>query len=150
MGNLTPKQEGFCQSYVRLGDQAAAYREAYNAENMADTTVWREASRLANDHKVATRIEEIQRGLAKETGVTVERLTDMLNTAYDLAIEKGMPSAGVQAVMGLAKLHGLLVRRVETADVTPTRSVAEIDARIRELLADHATEPDKTSKETAQ
>ena len=39
MGNLTPKQEAFCHSYVRLGDQAAANREAYNAENMADTTV---------------------------------------------------------------------------------------------------------------
>ena len=33
------------------------------------------------------------------------------------------------------KLQGLLVKRVETADVTPVRSVAEIDNEIRRLLA---------------
>ena len=66
----------------------------------------------------------------------------MLNTACDMAIEKGMPSAGVKAVMGGAKLHALLVERVETADVTPVRSVAEMDDEIRRLLAVNQAEAD--------
>jgi hypothetical protein len=44
--------------------------------------------------------------------------------------------------MGVAKLHGLLVERVETADVTPVRSVAEMDDEIRRLLAVNRPEAD--------
>ena len=31
MGNLTPKQEKFCQKYIEMGNASEAYRQAYNA-----------------------------------------------------------------------------------------------------------------------
>ena len=133
MAKLTPKQEAFAQAYVRLGDQAAAYREVYDTENMLAKTVHEAASRLANSCKVAARISDIQANLAEKTEVTVEAITDMLNSAYDKAIANGQPSAAVAAAMGLAKVHGLLVEKRQTVNVT--RSTADVDDRIRQLLA---------------
>lgn len=58
--NLTLKQENFAQSFIRLGDKSAAYREVYSCQNMKDKTINERASRLANEYKVSTRIEELQ------------------------------------------------------------------------------------------
>ena len=133
MVKLTPKQEAFAQAYVRLGDQAAAYREVYDTSNMLAKTVHEAASRLANSCKVAARTNVVQATLAEQTEATVERITEMLNAAYDAAIASGQPGAAVSAAMGIAKVHGLLVEKRQTVNVT--RSTADVDDRIRQLLA---------------
>ena len=133
MVKLTPKQEAFAQAYVRLGDQAAAYREVYDTSNMLAKTVHEAASRLANSCKVAARTNVVQATLAEQTEATVERITEMLNAAYDAAIASGQPGAAVSAAMGIAKVHGLLVEKRQTVNVT--RSTADVDVRIRQLLA---------------
>lgn len=57
--NLTPKQERFIQNIVSGMTQRQAYKDAYNAENMADETIDSEASRLFNDHKISARYQEL-------------------------------------------------------------------------------------------
>lgn len=57
--NLTPKQEAFCQAYVKLGDKSAAYREAYDTSTMKPETVHEKACLLSNSTKVKARIETL-------------------------------------------------------------------------------------------
>lgn len=80
---LTIKQEAFCQAYVRLGDKSAAYREVYSCSNMKPETIHERASRLSNEYKVSTMIEELQskaREIAeKEFQITHKEILNHLN-----------------------------------------------------------------------
>ena len=58
---LTNKQEIFCKEYVKLDDASAAYRIAYDASKMKDTTINEAASRLLKDSKVATWVSELKK-----------------------------------------------------------------------------------------
>lgn len=71
-GALTAKQEIFAQAWARTGNQAAAYRMAYNvAERTLPATVWASASRIAALPHVRRRFEELQRQAALETIIEV-------------------------------------------------------------------------------
>jgi len=133
MANLTPKQEAFVQAYLTNGgNQRAAYRTAYNAENMSDAVVDVKACELMKTGKVSVRVREIQERAAKRTEVTIETITGMLGRAYKQAVENGQAGAAVAASMGMAKLHGLIIEKKE--DVTKRRAAREVEARIAGLL----------------
>lgn len=74
MAKLTPKQEAFCRFYIETGNASEAYRRAYNAEKMKDTTIHVKASELLADGKVAVRVAELQAAIAKRHEVTVDRV----------------------------------------------------------------------------
>ena len=58
---ITPKQEYFAQLVaLHSMNHSQAYREAYNADNSLDSTVWREASIVAHNPKVWQRIQELR------------------------------------------------------------------------------------------
>jgi len=59
MIKLTPKREAFCQAMVKLKNQSAAYRKAFNAENMTAKSVHEAACGLMKDAKVKSRLEEL-------------------------------------------------------------------------------------------
>ena len=46
---LTGKQEAFAQQVAKGSVLSDAYREAYDAENMKDKTIWEEACKLARE-----------------------------------------------------------------------------------------------------
>lgn len=59
---LTDKQEKFAQLVVKYSNQSKAYREAYDVkEGTTDKSVSEQASTLANDLTVSSRIEEIRK-----------------------------------------------------------------------------------------
>ena len=58
---LTGKQTLFVQGILKGLSQSDAYRAAYNCTNMADNSVWREASVLFANPKVSARIKAGQR-----------------------------------------------------------------------------------------
>lgn len=67
---LTPSQEAFAQACVRLTNQQAAYRVAYEVgPNTKWTTVSSEASRLAALPHVAKRIKQLQQEAAEATAI---------------------------------------------------------------------------------
>lgn len=90
--NLTIKQEAFCQAFIRLGDKSAAYREAYNASRMKAETIHEMSSRLSSNHKVATRIKELQIKLAaiaeKKFNITAEEMLRHLNILRNSRIDE--------------------------------------------------------------
>jgi len=115
MSKLTEKQEKFCKAYIETGNSAEAYRSAYNTANMKLESVHREAKRLMDNPKVATRVAKLQKMHQKRHEVTVDSLTKELEEARDLAKETKSPAAMVSATMGKGKLHGLVIDRSKIA-----------------------------------
>lgn len=66
---LTPQQEHFARGCVELTNQSAAYRQAYNAENMTWPDIARAASRLTHDPEVAARIQQLRDEAAERTAI---------------------------------------------------------------------------------
>lgn len=112
---LTSFQEAFCLQFIKTGNASQAYRtvsvrsRAWQAE-----TVWRAAARIMSLYKVGTRIKELRAGMAERAMVTAESLAAELDELIAQAVALGQPGAAVSAVMGKAKLFGLLVDRKET------------------------------------
>lgn len=134
MSDLTPKQEAFALAYIETGNASAAYRQAYNvASETKPETVWSEASRLLADPKVSARVKELREEARALSLVSVGTLTDELEEARLKAMgdEKGA-SAAVSAIMGKAKLHGLLVDKVAQTDPTGKEPSPELTSS-REL-----------------
>jgi phage terminase small subunit len=78
--SLTPQQENFAQAVVRLNNQSAAYRAAYNVGGDTKfTTVAAEASRLANDPEVSARIQNLRDEAAAAVALPTaqERIAEM-------------------------------------------------------------------------
>lgn len=99
---LTAKQEDFAQAIASGKTQADAYRLAYDAENMKESTLWSNASRLMADSKVTARVEELRKWLEKKELWTREMSVKALIGAY----KEGNPTAKIAAVKELNAMHG--------------------------------------------
>ena len=125
--DLTPKQERFCQEYIKTGNATESYRASYNCSQMKPETVNKTAYDLLNNPKITTRIkklseeiknksiadaEEIQmmltrllRGQATEECIVVEACGDYCSEAR--IMEKQVtPKVRIKACETLAKMRG--------------------------------------------
>lgn len=128
MAGLTPKQEAFALAYVETSNASEAYRRCYNVgENTKPETVWVKASELLSGGKVAARVAELQAMAADRMLVTVESITRELDEARELAKTEKQAAAMTGAIMGKAKLHGLLVEKQEVKNFTVTISGDDAD-----------------------
>ncbi len=121
---LTEKQEAFARKVAEGSTYSAAYRSAYSVDGMLQKTVNEEASRVASARKVSARITELQEKAQERTLVTIKTISDELDEARALAIEKAQTATAVAASMGKAKLHGLIVSKSE---VTRKRDISDLD-----------------------
>ena len=76
---LTEKQERFAQCIFEGMNQADAYRSSYNAENMSDNAIYREASLLMARPKIAQRIQELRDRLASPKILTAQERLEYLS-----------------------------------------------------------------------
>tara|TARA_R110000744_G_scaffold20308_1_gene53305 strand:+ start:161 stop:556 length:396 start_codon:yes stop_codon:yes gene_type:complete len=111
--DLTPKQQGFVDGIAKGDTQSDAYRAAYNTKNMTDKQIWEEASKLAASPKVSQRLFLLREKAAERNLVTIESLTKELEEARNMADALKNPAAMTGAIMGKAKLNGLLVEKVK-------------------------------------
>ncbi len=115
---LTAKQEQFVQGIIQGLSQADAYRAAYNAENMSDNAIYREASLLMDNPKVAQRINELRAELAKPSIMTAQErlqwLTDLIANTDENTNDR------LKAVDIMNKMQGQYVTQVK-ADVSIDR-----------------------------
>jgi phage terminase small subunit len=128
MTDITPKQEAFARAYVETGNASEAYRRAYDAENSSPETIKVEASRLLDNPNVALTVVGLQEAARERTLVTIETLTKELDEDRTLARELEMPAAAVSAVMGKAKLHGLIT------DKSKNETTLSADAAMQAFL----------------
>lgn len=124
---LTLKQERFARYYVGecQGNASAAYRKAYNAEKMTDSTITVKAYELMNNGKVADMVERLKSEQAEHEAITLEEITAALRRAMDGAAAAGQWSAASSAALGLAKLAGLLI---EKRQISATPGADHLDA----------------------
>jgi hypothetical protein len=102
----------FCQNLIAGGMNATgAYRAAgYKGRgNSAEAG----ASEILRNPKVAARIAELQSKYARKVEKTVADIVADLDRLRDEALARGQTGAGVQAVMGMAKLLGLVIDKAE-------------------------------------
>jgi len=109
---LTPKESAFARLYVETGNATEAYRQAYD-HNGNDTTACNDAHDVLHRKTVAAYVADLQAEHRERHKVTVDGLTWELEKARILAMDAGNAAAAVQAIMGKAKLHGLLVDRTQ-------------------------------------
>ena len=127
---LTPKQENFARVYFETSNASEAYRQAYDVgENTKPETVWRKACEVLANGKVGAKVAELQSLAQKRTLVTVASITAELDQARDLADRLKNPAAMTGAIMGKAKVNGLLIDKVDakqTFNVTISRDDADL------------------------
>ena len=109
---LTPKEWAFAHLYVENGNATDAYRQAYD-HNGNDATACRGAHDVLHRPTVDAYVAGLQAEHRTRHNVTVDRLTEELETARQLALQNKSASAAVSATMGKARLHGLLVDKQE-------------------------------------
>jgi phage terminase small subunit len=102
---LTPKQENFCQLYVKLGNASEAYRQAYNSSAKAQSVAV-EASKLMSDPNISLRVAELREEMSE---MAYWSRMDSLKVLADIA--KGVdseakPSDKVAAVKVINSMHG--------------------------------------------
>lgn len=135
MLDLTPKQEAFAQAYLETGNASEAYRRAYDVSpESKPNTVEKRACELLKNGKVAGRLAVLQERARKRHDITIDTITEMLKADRELARENNQSSAAVNAVMGMAKLHGLLVDKSEQSG--PNGGALQVHNRVEYVVVD--------------
>ena len=129
---MTPKQERFVQEYmIDSNATQAAVRAGYS-----DHTAKQQGSRLLTNADVQAAIQVARADIRERVKVSVESVTKRLQEAYDQAASNGQAGAMVSAAMGIAKLHGLLINKVEQRQVVADLTPAELDAELAKVRAE--------------
>lgn len=128
---LTGKQELFAQGLADGLTNAEAYRRAYNAADMKQSTIHVEGCKLAQHPKVAKRVDEILAEKKAKHSMLTERQTDRVwRNVWRLAEGQGVPPSVQQAALALAaKMAGMLTDKVEIENKSADSASIE-----RELL----------------
>ena len=111
---LTAKQEKFVQGIIEGKSQADAYRSAYSTKNMTDKSIWELSSRLMNDVKVKSRVNELRGQVMKSTIMSaqerMEWLTDLIKNTKEGTTDR------LRAIDIINKMTGEYVTKID-ADV---------------------------------
>jgi hypothetical protein len=134
---LTPKQAKFAANLAEGMSQAEAYRNAYDAENMANETIHAHASRLAKRDKVAARVDALiaERMRLIETRGVSDR-AKVVGLLRQFAEDEARPDhVRLRAVELWGKTCGAFVEVIEDRRERPASSVAvELERRLGALL----------------
>nr|DAU01340.1 MAG TPA: Terminase small subunit [Caudoviricetes sp.] len=133
MKKLTPKQEKFCQEFIKCGNASKSYRIAYNTSNMKPETINRTSFDLMQDPNITARIkslneeiknksiadaEEIQMLMTKLLrGEEVEEVPMMSDDGVVMARKKVTPKDRIKAGETLAKMRGYFDIKVKIDNI---------------------------------
>ena len=133
LARLTHKQETFAQRVAEGAKLSTAYREAYDASNMAQTTIWPHASRLACHPMIAARINELQAQKEAVQRMCAVGRTDRLIAQLEYLSDHGSSDAvKIKALELLGKTCGMFTPQPEPV---PTRSPEEIQTALIDRLS---------------
>ena len=108
---LTAKQEAFVQNIIQGMSQADAYRSAYDTKRMSDNAIYREASLLMSNPKIAQRINELRDQLAKPSIMSAQKrlewLTEVILSKDETTGDK------LKAADIMNKMQGEYITKVE-------------------------------------
>ena len=133
VNKLTPKQETFCQEFIKCGNASEAYRKVYNCTNMKPETINVKACELLKNGNVTVRIkeldeqklnnniadaQEIQETLTKLLrGQEIEQVPMMSDTGLVMAEKIVTPKDRIKAGETLAKMRGYFDLKIKIENV---------------------------------
>lgn len=136
--NLTPKQEKFCQEYVKTGNKSEAYRLSYSTSNMKSETINSKAYILSEKGYIRARIEQLQKELAERNKMDIDEcvqrlsamarfdLTDLYNDDGTLKDLKDIPEESRMAIESLdtdeIRVDGLVVGHTRKVKLSSRRA----------------------------
>jgi hypothetical protein len=123
------RHERFARALYKGLPAHGAYTEAGYAANRGN------AVRLKTNESVQSRLAELQGMAAQDADVTVDTLVRELESARVVAMTKGNASAAVGAILGKARLLGLIVERKEKGGPGDFDVADRIVSRWRQNLA---------------
>ena len=103
---LTAKQEAFAQAIADGMGQGDAYRMAYDAEGMKDSTIYPKASRMLNEGKIRARVDELKAMVVEKQLWSREMSVKGLIQAYRVAQDAKTSTGMTAAVKELNNMHG--------------------------------------------
>lgn len=135
---LTLKQEEFTQQLAKGATNSEAYRAAYNCDGMAASTVHQEACKLAQNPKIAARLEALLSQKAHAEQRAAIKAADRVNAkAWAMIDNPDTPPAVVANLLNLqAKINGMLTEKIE---VNSTGSAADLERELRDRLSKYAS-----------
>lgn len=119
---LTAKQEAFAQAIANGLNQSDAYRSAYSAGKMKDTSINVNASKVAADAKVALRVTFLREELANKSLWTREQSVAVLKEVVEAGDAKANDKISAVKVLNdmqgfnapaKVELSGAVVTRIE-------------------------------------
>lgn len=146
---LTPKQRKFVQGVASGLSLAEAYRQAYDAQGMADRSIRTESAKLSMHPRIAQALMRIrEQNEARNQVLTVSDRDMVLRNLRQWTRGDGEPptSAQLRAAELLGKACGLYKDVVETRTEKPAADIlGEIEKRLNAM---EASEPDKRAPES--
>ena len=145
MIGLTDKQEKFARLVSDGEKLTSAYRKVYNVKNTTkEKSVWEQASALASNHKVASRISTLTRLKDEDFSTQVRRRSEYVLRKLQEEVERNdnRSSDKISALALLGKSVGLFTDKVETVNNTDRNSVdieEELEKKLSELLGNKAS-----------
>lgn len=152
MSKLTAKMERFAQAIAsgEADNLSAAYRLAYDADEMAPGSVHREACLLAARPKIAQRIgvlkdrfeQQKADSLAAQSVSDRERVLTRLRHLIDTA--EPSDTGKLRAIELLGKASGVFTERIEHVSERSALDIEqELERRLAEIELDQVTDTDK-------
>jgi phage terminase small subunit len=108
---LTAKQEAFVQNIIQGMSQADAYRSAYDTQRMSDNAIYREASLLMSNPKIAQRLADISAKADKPKIMSAQKRLEWLTDRIE--DETVDINAKLKAIDIMNKMSGEYVTKVE-------------------------------------
>lgn len=140
---LTMKQEAFAQALANGASNADAYRAAYDATNMRETTIHSEASRLANNPLITARVRALLDQKNQRNSIFADKQREkhsdkIWRTLWAMVDDVETPPTVKASLLSLgAKAAGMLTEQVKIENTTvDSKSIeAEILERLQRLSA---------------
>ena len=132
---LTKKQAKFASLVAKSQNKSQAYRSAYDARHMKQTSIKVEANKVSNLPHVAHAIKNLREN-HEPTEISVEALTDdwiIEKLQQEATDESNPPHSRVRALEVLGKIGGLFDK---TVTVTTLKSPEELEKELKEKLSE--------------
>lgn len=136
---LTDKQYAFVKGLLDGKSASDAYRHAYDAENMADQTVWVRASELRNHSKIAVWLMAAKQAHFGDAKLSLDKHMLELERLKEMALASGNHGAAIQAEQLRGKACGFYKEQLEVTHHDPIailEQIAAIDADMARKLAE--------------
>lgn len=131
---LTPKQEKFCQEYIKCGNQSMAYRIAYNTDNMKPETINTKAYELMQNGNITDRISELNKQIENDNIATAKEIQTILTQILRGNICEQVPLVIGKEVINATK-EATPRDRIKSADLlSKMRGYYNISVNVQEQI----------------